>query len=103
MKITHRKVEDVPAQPNRPGRMSSALKSIMDELERVAPGMVMVIEMGQGDSIRATKALVARASNELNMPVRQWHSGNQVYAHPVKPTLDAMERAERAARGDHRD
>jgi hypothetical protein len=65
--------------------------------------MVMVVEMGQGDSIRATKAAITRAGNELGMPVRQWHAGREVYARPLRPTLGAMERAERAARGDRRE
>jgi hypothetical protein len=103
VKITHRKEEDVPTSPAATSRVSATVKAIMDELNRVAPGMVMVIEMGQGDSIRATKAAVTRAGNELGTPVQHWHRGREVYARPVRANPMGIDRPERSARGDHRD
>jgi hypothetical protein len=75
----------------------------MQELTRIAPGMVMVIETGDEKAIRATKTLITRAANELGMPMRHWHAGTEVYAKPVKATQMGIERSERANRGDHRD
>lgn len=103
MKITHRKEEEVPEPAPKTGRVSRAVREIMQELTRVAPGMVMVIETGDERAIRVTKALITRAGNELGMPVRHWHAGTEVYAKPVTSEPSRKDRSERASRGDYRD
>ncbi len=103
MKITQRKEEDVPPAPAKNRRVNRALEEIMDELTRIEPGMVMVIEAEDEKAIRATKLLVTRAGNELGIPLRHWHTGTEVFAKPVRATHMGMERSERASRGDHRD
>jgi hypothetical protein len=103
LKITHRKAEEVPTPSGTSGRVNQVLAEIMQELTKLAPGMVMVIETGDETTIRATKALITRAGNELGMPVRHWHAGTEVYAKPVEAAPSRKQRSERANRGDYRD
>ncbi len=102
LKITHRKAAEVPSPPPT-SRMSQALAEIMRELTRLAPGMVLVIDTGDANTIRATKALITRAGKELAIPVRHWHSGTEVYATTSAAAPRRKQRLDRANRGDFRD
>ncbi len=103
IKITQRKAEDVPQPQRGRGRVSHALDQVMRELTRLAPGMVLVIETEDQRDIRTTKLLITRAANQLGMPVRHWHSGNEVFASPRAAAPTRRPRSERASLGDHRD
>ncbi len=102
LKITHRKAEDVPPPQRGRGQMNKALDQIMRELTKLAPGMVLVIQTEDQRDIRTTKLLITRAANQLGIPVRHWHSGNEVFAGPVTKARSRRPRSERASLGDYR-
>lgn len=100
LKITHRKASEVPA-PGASGKVNQALADLMDEMGKLATGMVLEIETGDETSIRATKMLITRAANQMGTPYSHWHSGTKVYAQP-KPAAKGKQRSERANLGDYR-
>ncbi len=101
LKITHRKESEVP-KPGASGRVNQALVDLMNEMGKLATGMVLEIETGDEKAIRATKMLITRAANQMETPYRHWHVGTKVYAQPVHQAPKGKQRAERGNLGDNR-
>ncbi|HLF09181.1 MAG TPA: hypothetical protein VI789_07530 [Dehalococcoidia bacterium] len=101
LSFTHRKAHEVPP-PAGGGRVNRDLESIINELTRLATGMVLEIETGDEKAIRATKALITRAGQQLGTPMRHWHAGTKVFAQPTNRRM-RKQRSERANLGDHRE
>jgi hypothetical protein len=102
LQFSHKKAHEVP-QPPRASRVTEAFSAIMNEMARVAPGMVLEIETGDERRIRATRMLVTRAGSESTTPWRQWHVGTKVYAQPMEATKRRRGRSERGNLFDYRD
>jgi hypothetical protein len=101
LQFSHKKAHEVP-QPSPAKRVTEAFSAVMEEMARVAPGMVLEIETGDAKAVRATRMLVARAGSESGMPWRLWRVGTKVYAQPGEVTKRRRGRSERANLADHR-
>ncbi len=73
---------DVPT-PGRGGRVNEDLATLMDEMKRLGPGMVLEIAAEGDRSPRAVKALVSRAARELGVSGPHWSANGRVYARPA--------------------
>lgn len=101
LQFSHKRAHEVP-QPRPASRVTEAFSAIMNEMARVAPGMVLEIETGDEKAIRATRMLVTRAGSESGTPWRQWHVGTKVYAQSMEAIKRRRERSERANLSDYR-
>jgi spore cortex formation protein SpoVR/YcgB (stage V sporulation) len=94
LKITHRKEDEVPT-PSAMGRVNEDLETIKSEMRKLAPGMVLEIDVGTQKAVRGTKMLVTRASAQLGSRWQHWHFGTVVFA---KPAGEIRRRGKRAAK-----
>ena len=101
LKFSHRKPEEVPG-PGKGGRVNLALVSVLDEMRKLATGMVLEIETGDEKAIRATKSLITRAANQMDTRWQHWHVGTKIYARPMGPPNQRRPKSERANLRDYR-
>ena len=83
LKITHRKVEEVPGVGAAAG--SAEFNEIKAELAKLQPGMVLEVDAGSQQAIRGTKSMLTRAGNQLGRPVVHWNQGTVIYAKAANP------------------
>jgi hypothetical protein len=103
LKFSHKKSEEVPP-PSASGKVNEMFVALMNEMNKLAPGMVLEIETGDEKAIRATKVMITRASTQMGTPWRHWHVGTKVYTRPTDPITERgrKQRSERANLRDKR-
>ena len=83
LKVTHRHARDVPT-PNALGRVNEDAAALKTEMQKLAPGMVLEITVGDLKAVRGAKMLVSRNAKELGAQWQHWNVGAIVYAKPAE-------------------
>jgi hypothetical protein len=83
LKIAQRKEDEVPLPSG--SRVNEDLVAIKAEMAKLGAGMVLEIDAGSEQAVRATKMLVTRAAGQLGVKWRHWSMGTKVFAKPAGP------------------